>query len=156
MFFWLSPTNLVVSSIINFVSLDHPNSKVPLLFAGYLLFYCFVGGLFVFCILGQREKESKNMFSSVVNRYVFCFINARFVGLISVKFLRTKLAFPFQRWLSFHVCSLCPWWEWPTFWADYNFKIFNISLCSCLYLSSLELNNSVYHSYFSIQLLYSC
>ena len=47
----------------------------------------------------------------------FCFINALFVGLYSFSFLRTDLAFPFRRWLSFQVCSLCPWWEWQT-WRD--------------------------------------
>ena len=153
MLFWLTPMNLMVSSIINFGSWDHPNSYVPLLCARYLLLfffnYCFVCSYFVFwasCVacenirflslfaergetgvfagyqlwypsLKRAERESNNMVSSTVNRYVFCFINARFVGLLC-EVSPDRVAFPFQRWLSFQVCSLCPWWA---FWVDYNF-----------------------------------
>ena len=86
-------------------------------------------------VVWNLQKESQNKVSSTANRYVLCFINARSVGLFSFRiFLWTEyeLAFHFQRLLSFQVCSLCPWWEWQTFWADKNFLI-NISLCSCLY-----------------------
>ena len=68
--------------------------------------------------LKRAERESKNKTSSTVNTIFFCFINTRVVGLFSWSFLRTGLALPFRRWLSFRVCSLCPWWEWQTFWAD--------------------------------------
>ena len=44
------------------------------------------------------RKESQNKVSSTANGYVFCFINAHSVGLFSIRFfLRTELAFPFQR-----------------------------------------------------------
>ena len=68
--------------------------------------------------LKRSERESKTRFHPRLTVIFFCFINTRFVGLFSWSFLRTELAFPFWRWLSFQVCSLCPWWEWQTFWAD--------------------------------------
>ena len=89
----------------------------------HYLFTSYVCFLFVSSIttpvVWNVRKESQNRVSSTANRYVFCFINAGSVDLFSIRiFLRTKLAFPFQRLLSFQVCSLCPWWEWQTFWAD--------------------------------------
>ena len=71
--------------------------------------------------LKRAARESKHKVSPTVNRYVSCFINEHFVSFLVWSFLRNELAFPFQRWLSFRVCSLCPRWEWQTFWADYNF-----------------------------------
>ena len=43
----------------------------------------------------HAERESKNKVFTSVHRYVFCFLNARFVGLFSVKFHRDQLGFPF-------------------------------------------------------------
>ena len=51
--------------------------------------------------LKRAERESKNKVSSTVNRYVFCFINARFVGLFSVKFSPDRVSFPFLAQILF-------------------------------------------------------
>ena len=51
--------------------------------------------------LKRAERESKNKVSSTVNRYVFCFINARFVGLFSVKFSPDRVSFPFSAQILF-------------------------------------------------------
>ena len=46
--------------------------------------------------LKRAERESKHKVSFTVNCYVFCFINARFVGLFIVKFRPDRLSFPFS------------------------------------------------------------
>ena len=51
--------------------------------------------------LKRAERESKNKVSSTVNRYVFCFINARFVELFSVKFSPDRVSFPFSAHILF-------------------------------------------------------
>ena len=68
------------------------------------------------------QKESlKTRFPPLSTDMLSSFSTRALSGYLVWKFLRTELAFPFWRWLSFQVCLLCPWWEWQTFWADYNF-----------------------------------
>ena len=71
MLFWLTPMNLMVSSIINFGSWDHPNSYVPLLCARYLFFVFFklLFCLFVFCFLGQLCSLRKHPFLLALRRW---------------------------------------------------------------------------------------
>ena len=68
------------------------------------------------------QKESlKTRFPPLSTDMLSSFSTRALSGYLVWKFLRTELAFPFWRWLSFQVCLLCPWWEWQTFWTDYNF-----------------------------------
>ena len=80
----------------------------------------------------RAERVPKTRFSPPLTLIFFCFLSACFVGLFSIsivyRFPSCRINSPFQRWLSFQVCSLCPWWEWQTFWADYLFLNCNRSM----------------------------
>ena len=88
----------------------------------------------------RAERVPKTRFSPPLTLIFFCFLSACFVGLFSIsivyRFPSCRINSPFQRWLSFQVCSLCPWWEWQTFWADYLFLNCNRSM-SLFYCSEL-------------------
>ena len=88
----------------------------------------------------RAEREPKTRFCPPLRVIFFCFPSACFVGLFSIsivyRFPSCRINSPFQRWLSFQVCSLCPWWEWQTFWADYLFLNCHQSM-SLFYCSEL-------------------
>ena len=63
--------------------------------------------------------------------------NAPFFGLFSGE-VSSRVSFPFgsaDSPSSFVHCA--PWWEWLTFWADFNFKLLSHSVYVPLYISEL-------------------